>query len=86
MLEFTQQQQRSASGFNLQKKTILMHKKQDAEVEQMATNWLVFMIEQDSDLKFFICRVYELRAFFIVAKSFQRIAKLISYALVINKT
>jgi hypothetical protein len=38
VLEFTQQQQRSASDFNLQKKKILMHKKQDAEVEQMATN------------------------------------------------
>ena len=86
MLEFTQQQQRSASDFNLQKKKILMHKKQDAEVEQMATNWLVFIIEQDSDLNFFSVESINYERIFIVAKSFQRIAKLISYALVINKT
>lgn len=81
MLEFTQQQQKSASDFNLQKKTILMHKKQVAEVEQMATNWLVFIIDQDSDLTFFSVESVNSERIFIVAKSFRRIAKLISDAL-----
>ena len=81
MLEFTQQQQKSASDFNLQKKKILMHKKQVAEVEQMATNWLVFIIDQDSDLTFFSVESVNSERIFIVAKSFRRIAKLISDAL-----
>ena len=85
MLEFTQQQQKSASDFNLQKKKILMHKKQVAEVEQMATIWLVFIIDQDSDLTFFSVESVNCERIFIVAKSFQRIAKLISDALGIKK-
>ena len=80
MLEFTQRQQKSALDFNLQKKTILMHKRKVAEAEQMVTKWLEFFIELDSDFNLIPVRSMNYERVFTVAKSFQRIAKLISYA------
>jgi len=63
-----------------------MHKNKDAEAEQMATNWLVFIMKQDSELNFSLVESENYERVLIVAKSFQRKAKFISHALVICKT